>query len=207
MTINSGTLTVAGIANQFGGTGQEHAWSVFPVAATGGRNFGFILCGETNTDWEGLGDPYDLYLIKTDGFGATGCEGSLDYTEATVTGSSCPGVSTGSTMPDNSEASLDKDEDAPYQVCSTAAARPAINAPTSIASYAVSGGGAFTLPLENERPTGQLHLYDVTGSLIERIEDEGSKWSVTIDGTRLSSGIYFLGDGQGKQIARIQVLY
>ena len=207
MTINSGTLTVAGIANQFGGTGQDRAWSVFPVDATGGRNFGFILCGETNTDWEGLGDPYDLYLIKTDGFGATGCEGSLGYLEFTPTGSSCPGVSTGSTMPDNSEASLDKDEDAPYQVCSTAAARPAISNPATIASYAVPGGGTFTLPLENERPAGQLHLYDVTGTLVKRIGGEGPKWSVTIDGTRLSPGVYFLGDRQGKQIARIQVLY
>jgi hypothetical protein len=68
-------LAVGPLVWQYGGTGVEEGWSVYPVDALGSRTFGFIACGLTTTGWPPApADPGDMYLLKTDWGGRTTCE-------------------------------------------------------------------------------------------------------------------------------------
>ena len=59
--------------------GDHRGWEDFGTSLAqnpaGGPNPpGFILAGTTFTDWDGSGDPMDLYLIQPTDSGKTGCE-------------------------------------------------------------------------------------------------------------------------------------
>jgi len=45
---------------------------------------GFVIAGFSRSDFEGVGDPLDLYLIGTDENGKTGCADSWDPPHDTV---------------------------------------------------------------------------------------------------------------------------
>jgi hypothetical protein len=74
----------------YGGQGgSEEGWSVFPVDAINGRTFGFVMCGHSDQNWYNppIGAPIlEMYVIKTDGAGRTGCERPLNVVSAVVTG-------------------------------------------------------------------------------------------------------------------------
>lgn len=88
--LNPATLVPNALNAVYGGNGYEEGFSVYPVNAVGGRTYGFVVCGTTGTDWDGSGDPEDMYLVKTDGFGATDCEGVYPTVYPEVTGYTCP---------------------------------------------------------------------------------------------------------------------
>lgn len=72
-----GTLMpIGGSGRVFGdfGSGSEIFFSLNEIPASWPLG-GYVLAGLTTTDWAGLGDPQDLYLVHYDP-GAPGCEGS-----------------------------------------------------------------------------------------------------------------------------------
>lgn len=84
------------LALQYGGTGREEGWSVYPVDALGSRTYGFIACGLTTTGWTPApGDPGDMYLLKTDWGGRTSCEMGLEVEEQDVEEAECIEVTYG----------------------------------------------------------------------------------------------------------------
>lgn len=70
---------------QFGRTGIEEGWSVYPVDQLGSKTYGFIVCGLTTTGWTPApGDPGDMYLLKTDWVGRTSCEIDMEVDQSEV---------------------------------------------------------------------------------------------------------------------------
>ena len=75
LSLSPTTLAPTGVvANTYGGAGFDDGWSTFPVYNSNffGTREGFIVCGLTQST--PVGDPQDMYLIKTDPLGSSGCE-------------------------------------------------------------------------------------------------------------------------------------
>ena len=72
-------------------------------------------------------------------------------------------------------------------------------------SFGASGGAVISVPLDS-RQQGLLGLYDVMGRQVQQASLSGTGSVVTIDGTRLPAGTYFLHNSAGNVIARIQIL-
>jgi hypothetical protein len=78
LALNTGTLLpVAGTGRLMGdhGIGEERGTALAQVLANAaiGRNAGFYLNGFNRSDPAGVGDPEDMYLIKTNALGYTPC--------------------------------------------------------------------------------------------------------------------------------------
>ena len=69
-------LTPSGVVGRtYGGDDTDEGWSTYPVYEDGiGHMDGFIVCGLSQSDLAGTGDPQDMYLIKTDARGSSGCD-------------------------------------------------------------------------------------------------------------------------------------
>ena len=63
------------VSNTYGGGSTDEGWSTFPVYTDAiGHLDGFVACGLTQSGLGGVPDPQDLYLIRTNPFGLSGCE-------------------------------------------------------------------------------------------------------------------------------------
>ncbi len=81
------TLTPSGIVRTtYGGDGTDDGWSTYPVYRDNlGHLDGFVVCGLSQSNLEGAPtpDPQDMYLIRTDTRGSSGCNRDypVEYTE------------------------------------------------------------------------------------------------------------------------------
>ena len=61
--VDTATLMPMGGGNVFGGALAEAFFSLAENPAGGAHPAGFVMAGKTETDWDGNGDPRDLYLV------------------------------------------------------------------------------------------------------------------------------------------------
>ncbi len=76
LQVGTGNLVpLGGTGRLFGsaGNGDEIFFSL-AQDLVGGPNFGWILAGRTQTDWQGVLDPQDLYLVHYNPLAAPACE-------------------------------------------------------------------------------------------------------------------------------------
>jgi len=186
-------------SQSYGGTGNDRGWSV--QQTTDG---GYVIAGYSESF--GVGDK-DVYLIKTDEFGSSGCNestaGTVVGNTATIVNSTQTSIGSGGFI--NSTATIVGDaETIDSLLCS--------NFPTDIdqsPNYPDTKVREFTLFQNYPNPFNpstrisyslpnpgyaSLRVYDILGREIQTLVNEFQKagtYSVNFDASKLPSGIYF----------------
>ena len=102
--IDPGTLRPVANTGQVyfptGTNGVDRGWSLAIVSANGSITQGVVMCGSTRSDWLRLGDPQDVYMLKTDIALSTGlaCEDDYNPGYVNVSGSNCTDPNTNSVL-------------------------------------------------------------------------------------------------------------
>ena len=77
LSLNPNLTPSGNVTQTYGGDQVDEGWSTYPVYRDNiGHLDGFVVCGLTQSDLAGANDPQDMYLIRTDTRGSSGCEQS-----------------------------------------------------------------------------------------------------------------------------------
>ncbi len=224
LTIAPGNLQpiLGGINMLYGQTPylDEYGYSLDVIPAIGGRTEGFILCGSNAADPMGVGDPLDMYLVKTGNTGAasaTGqCEIDKPWSNASVSWATCisPTTTTWATETDRSTKVRSHDTD--DEICldpekrvvqgsteTSLAFRIAPNLITAGESIAVedirNGVGAIT-----------IRMFDAHGRELLTAPIDAGTTGVAVSTYDLSSGMYIvsLEDSKGvRKSTRVTIMH
>lgn len=232
LTLAANPLTIGAVAQTYGDITPPGAGTF----ADGGRSLaddgsGFILCGYSTSNFLFNNDPEQLYLVKTDGSGFSGCENQ--WTPANKQVGWVPGCATLATLTPLTRAVLvrtPKDLCTPNSVCPR---RPCIiRLPdngndgghqgvsdvdpkiemSSLRSYPnpVKRGGAVTLEFTSStsKPI-EVTVTNTLGEAVERMttENNGKPVRFSFRTDELSAGVYIIevSDGSKKETVRIIV--
>lgn len=222
LTLNPGTLypVVGGIGMLYGQSSGEDEWgrSVYPVDAIGGRTEGFILCGTNYGDPLNVGDPSDLYLIKTDNVGSSNstgdCEESTQWDTLTVQWSTCYTPETMAWSTEREGDASERDEKTDDEVCEGVAKRTAdLSAMSAQVRFTLASRelhGAENLRISDIRTPEEsvtIQIYNIMGRLVSTAHSSGNQ-EVEIDLGYVPSGTYtvVVHDGSTLNSARIRIL-
>ena len=212
-----------------GSNNSDQGWSLAVVDAIGGRTQGVVMCGTTRSDWLSVGDPQDVYLLKTNTSLSTGltCEASYSPQSVTTSGVECidPTWTADLTQSSVTPSSVSRNWGDP--VCGTSGGRPikrtpgigsedeGVHAPhtsyeVTPASHPIQAGEELRLRFAGEKLPESVHL-NVSNALGEEVLElaamtlTGSE--ITLPTSEWAAGIYFVtvDDGSYRRMIRIVV--
>ena len=185
----------------FGGSGWDEARSVRKAA-----DGGYIITGFSASFNAG---DFDIYLIKTDANGNSGCNQgigtTISDTAATITGSTGFLISSGS--PVTSPATITGSGFPLTTICFNNSVNE-IEIDNSNFIYPNPSNGNFTISLANSLNNVSIEIYNILGEKIFQ-ENVNTTSLKRINLTNISRGLYFVNvyDGQKKYTRKLIVAY